>query len=77
MRSIAGQSAQCFGIKEKAVAGAFGLETGRICYAANGVPLLMQSKGTGYDMTFEATAFSTSVSDADFKLPATPIKFGP
>ena len=77
VRTIAGQSAQCFGIKEKAVSGALGLDTGRICYAANGVPLLMQSKGTGFDMTFEATAFSTNVTDADFRLPATPVKFGP
>lgn len=77
VRTIAGQSAQCFGVKEKPVAGALGLDTGRICYASNGVPLLMESKGAGFDMTFEATAFSTSVTDADFRLPATPVKFGP
>lgn len=77
VRSIAGQSAQCFGVKEKVAAGPLGLDAGRICYAANGVPLLMQSKGVGYDMTFEATSFSTAVAEADFKLPVTPIKFGP
>lgn len=77
VRSIAGQSAQCFGLKDKAAAGAVGLDTSRICYASNGVPLLMESKGAGFDMRFEATAFSTNVTDADFRLPATPVKFGP
>ena len=76
VRTIAGQSAQCFGLKEKVVSGALGLDSGRICYAANGVPLLMESKGAGFDMTFEATAFSTNVTDADFRLPAAPVKLG-
>ncbi|HEX4744720.1 MAG TPA: hypothetical protein VFW12_08635 [Candidatus Limnocylindria bacterium] len=76
VRTIAGQSAQCFGLKEKVVSATPGLDSGRICYAANGVPLLMESKGAGFDMTFEATAFSTNVTDADFRLPAPPVKFG-
>ncbi|HET8568139.1 MAG TPA: hypothetical protein VFM93_04025 [Candidatus Limnocylindria bacterium] len=72
-RTIAGQTAQCFTLKDK-VGGEF--QEGRMCYSAAGIPLLMHSKGAGFDMTFEATAFSTSVTDADFKLPAAPTKFG-
>lgn len=75
-RTIAGQGAQCFSLQGRSGAGLAGLDSGRMCYAPNGVPLLMQSKGQGYDMTFEATAYSTSVSEADFKLPAVPVKLG-
>ena len=67
-KSIAGQSAQCYGVKSVS-AGAFGDVTS--CYSASGVPLLTQIKSQGQEFTMEASSFSTSVSDADFKLPAT------
>ena len=73
VRTIAGQTAQCFAVKDKVGAQ---FQEGRMCYGATGIPLLMRSKGSGYDMTFEATAFSTTVTDADFKLPAPPMKLG-
>lgn len=66
-RSIAGQTAQCYGVK--ALTGsAFGDVTS--CYSSTGVPLLTQIKSQGQEFTMEATNFSASVSDADFKLPA-------
>jgi outer membrane lipoprotein-sorting protein len=66
-RSLAGQTAQCYGVK--ALTGsAFGDVTS--CYSSTGVPLLTQIKSQGQEFTMEATNFSTSVSDADFKLPA-------
>jgi hypothetical protein len=65
-RSIAGQTAQCYGVKSLA-AGAFGDVTS--CYSSAGVPLLTQIKSPGQEFTMEATSFSTTVSDADFKLP--------
>lgn len=66
-RSIAGQTAQCYGVK--ALTGsAFGDVTS--CYSSTGVPLLTQIKSQGQEFTMEATNFSTSVSDADSKLPA-------
>jgi len=71
-RTIAGQSAQCFAVKNQVIA------TGewRICYSSSGVPLLVQTKDQGFETVMEATAFSTTVADSDFKLPATPIKLG-
>lgn len=66
-RSLAGQTAQCYGVK--ALTGsAFGDVTS--CYSSSGVPLLTQMKSQSQEFTVEATNFSTSVSDADFKLPA-------
>jgi len=66
-RTIAGQQAQCYGVKA-VVTAAFGDVTS--CYSSSGIPLLTQMKAQGSDFTMEATAFSTSVTDADFKLPA-------
>ena len=66
-RSIAGQQAQCYSVKSVA-ATAFGDVTS--CYSATGVPLLTQMRSPGSDLTMEATAFSTTVTDADFTLPA-------
>jgi hypothetical protein len=65
-RSIAGQTAQCYGVKSLAGT-AFGDVTS--CYSSSGVPLLTQIKGQGSEFTMEASSFSTSVSDADFVLP--------
>jgi hypothetical protein len=73
-RQIAGQSAQCFALGTIAAAAA-GVQS-RICYSSSGIPLLIQQKITGLDFTFEATSFSTNVSDADFVLPAKPITYG-
>ena len=66
-RSIAGQTAQCYGVKSVA-AGAFGDVTS--CYSSNGVPLLTKMASQGQEFTMEASNFSTTVTDADFKLPA-------
>ncbi len=65
-RSIAGQTAQCYGVKALAGA-AFGDVTS--CYSSSGVPLLTQIKSQGQEFSMEASAFSTTVSDADFVLP--------
>ncbi len=67
-RSIAGQSAQCYGVKSVA-AGAFGDVTS--CYSPNGVPLLTKMTSQGQEFTMEASNFSTTVADSDFTLPAT------
>lgn len=66
-RSIAGQSAQCYGVKSIA-AGAFGDVTS--CYSSFGVPLLTKMTAQGQEFTMEASNFSTTVTDADFTLPA-------
>lgn len=67
-RTIAGQTAQCYAVKPRTGTELFA--EARFCYNAQGVPLLIQSKGQGFDSLLEATAFSTSVSDSDFTLPA-------
>lgn len=72
-RQIAGQQAQCFALKPKGSAQA-GLTQGTFCYTTQGIPLLMQSKGQGFDVSMEASSFSASVTDADFKLPAQPME---
>ena len=64
-RSIAGQQARCFSFSGAAAAGAE--TTG--CYSKEGIPLLVSSKAAGTEVTMTATAFSTTVSDADFTLP--------
>jgi len=66
-RQIAGQAAQCFAVKARVA----GLGESRICYSAGGIPLLIASKGQGFESSLEATSFSTAVPDADFRLPAT------
>ena len=65
-QTIAGQQAQCYTVRSLAGAG-FGDVTS--CYSSNGVPLKTTISAQGSTMTMEATAFSTAVSDADFKLP--------
>jgi hypothetical protein len=67
-RTIAGVSAQCFTLTGAALAGAGAATT---CYSADGLPLYTELKGGAQgDFTMEATSLSTSVSDADFTLPA-------
>jgi hypothetical protein len=66
-KTIAGQQAQCFGVK--ALGGAAGFGDTTSCYSSSGVPLLVQMAAQGSSITMEATSFSTTVSDADFKLP--------
>ena len=66
-RSIAGQTAQCYGVKSVSV-GAFSDVTS--CYSSSGVPLLTKMSSQGQEFTMEASTFSTTVTDADFKLPA-------
>ena len=63
-RQIAGQQATCFETKHKTL----GAE-GTLCYTAQGVALLIAYKVPGTEVTMEATAYSTAVSDDDFKLP--------
>jgi outer membrane lipoprotein-sorting protein len=66
-QSIAGQQAQCYSVKSIA-AGAFGDVS--TCYSSTGVPLKTTILASGSTITMEATAFSTTVTDADFALPA-------
>ena len=66
-KSIAGQTAQCYGVKSLAGT-AFGDVT--TCFSSAGVPLLTQMKSPGQEFTMEATNFSAAVTDADFTLPA-------
>jgi outer membrane lipoprotein-sorting protein len=66
-QTIAGQQAQCYSVKSVA-GGAFGDVT--TCYSANGIPLKTTINSQGTTLVMEATAFSTTVTDADFKLPA-------
>jgi outer membrane lipoprotein-sorting protein len=66
-QSIAGQQAQCYSVKSIA-AGAFGDVS--TCYSSTGVPLKTTISASGSTITMEATAFSTTVTDADFALPA-------
>jgi len=65
-RSIAGQQAQCY-----LVTGTGGFSDVTTCYSSTGVTLLTQMSAQGSAFTMEATNFSTTVSDADFVLPAT------
>ncbi len=69
-RAIAGQQGQCYVVKSLA-ASALGEVTS--CYSSAGVPLYQQIKAQGSEVTMEATSFSTTVSDADFQLPAPPL----
>lgn len=65
-KSLAGQTAQCYGVKALTGA-AFGDVTS--CYSSSGVPLFTQIKSQGQEFTMEASSFSTTVSDADFVVP--------
>src|SRR6266542_1895866 len=66
-QSIAGQQAQCYTVKSLA-----GTTFGDVstCYSSAGVPLKTTITAQGQTFVMEATAFSTTVTDADFKLPA-------
>lgn len=64
-RSIAGQQAFCYAVGLGVLGG-----DGTFCYNAAGVPLLSQWSADGQTWKMEATAFSTSVPDSDFELPA-------
>jgi hypothetical protein len=64
-QSIAGQQAQCYSVPS---AGSFGDVS--TCYSSSGVPLKTTITSSGSTVTMEATAFSTTVTDADFALPA-------
>jgi hypothetical protein len=66
-QTIAGQQAQCYTVKSLG-AGAYGDVS--TCYSAGGVPLKTTISSQGSTFTMEATGFSTTVTDADFKLPA-------
>ena len=66
-QSIAGQQAQCYTVKSLA-GGTFGDVS--TCYSSAGVPLKTTITAQGQTFVMEATAFSTTVTDADFKLPA-------
>jgi hypothetical protein len=63
-RQIAGQQATCFEMRHRTL----GAE-GTLCYTAQGVALLIAYKVPGIEVSMEATAYSTAVSDDDFKLP--------
>jgi outer membrane lipoprotein-sorting protein len=67
-QSIAGQQAQCYTVKSLA-GSTFGDVSS--CYSSTGVPLKTTINSQGSILVMEATAFSTTVSDADFTLPAT------
>ena len=54
--------------------GAFGDVTR--CYSTNGVPLKTTMNSQGTTVVMEATAFRTTVTDADFKLPG-PVRYPP
>jgi hypothetical protein len=66
-RQIAGQQATCFEMTYKTL----GAE-GTLCYTAQGVALFIAYKVPGSEVTMEATAYGTAVSDDDFKLPVPP-----
>lgn len=68
-RTIAGQQGSCVKSSDLLM---LGLAEITLCYAGNGVPLLFQWKAGADTFTMEATSYSTSVSDKDFELLATP-----
>ena len=67
-QSIAGQQAQCYTVKSLAGTGYGDVST---CYSSAGVPLKTTIAAQGSTFVMEATTFSTTVTDADFTLPAT------
>ena len=66
-QSIAGQQGQCYTVRSLA-GGAYGDVS--TCYSSAGVPLKTSISAQGSSFVMEATAFSTTVTDADFTLPA-------
>ena len=73
-RQIAGQQAQCFDVKTSVMVATLG--DGRFCYSPQGIMLLQRFGAAGGALDMEATSLSTTVPDADFKLPATPTLIG-
>ena len=69
-RQIAGQQAHCYALNP--VAAALSIGQGTFCFSSQGVMLLMEARSQGSEFRMEATSYSTSVSDADFTLPARP-----
>lgn len=69
-RTIAGTQASCFAVVDT---GRPSTGNGTMCFSAQGIPLLTQWSGAAGDFTMEATAFSTTVTDDDFK-PYAPVK---
>ncbi len=63
-REIAGTRTECYEF-EDADEGI----TGTVCHTEEGVPLFLSSVTPEGEFTLEATAYSTSVSDADFEPP--------
>lgn len=66
-RTIAGTQAFCFDATHAPTG-----SKGTLCYTAQGVPLFIAYSAAGTESTLEATAFSTTVSDDDLKLPVAP-----
>lgn len=64
-KTVAGQSTRCYNFT--------GTQTGGVeivgCYSSQGIPLYMSTKAQGFSAEMIATAFSTTVADADFALP--------
>jgi hypothetical protein len=69
-KTIAGQTALCYDVTGGA--GTFG--AGTFCYSKAGLALLSQFSMQGSTWSMEATNVSTTVADADFTLPAKPLK---
>ena len=67
-QTIAGQQAQCYTVRSLGTVAA-GVGEVSSCYSTAGVPLKTAISSQGSSFTMEASAFSTSVTDADFKLP--------
>jgi hypothetical protein len=68
-RTIAGQQASCATSNNLLM---LGFAEVTLCYAGNGVPLLFQWKAGADTVTMEAKSYTTSVSDKDLELLATP-----
>lgn len=71
-RQLAGTTAHCFTVKRKTNPGT---EQNEMCYSADGVPLAVYTKDKGTETVMEATSYSKSVADDDFKLPAPAMEF--
>jgi hypothetical protein len=68
-RTIAGQRASCARATNILL---LGLAEITVCFAGNGVPLLLDWKAGSDVFRMEATSYSSTVSDKDFDLPAKP-----
>jgi outer membrane lipoprotein-sorting protein len=66
--TIAGQQAQCYTVRSLGTTAAGGGDVSS-CYSSGGVPLKTSISAQGSSFTMVASAFSTSVTDADFALP--------